>query len=47
MQVAEAAAVSASFSLDASKYKRAPHKNKFGKDYASARSTEGAATRWD
>ena len=33
VQVPEAAAVEASFSLDASKYKRAPHKNKFGKDY--------------
>ena len=33
VQVAEAVAVEASFSLDASKYKRAPHKNKFGKDY--------------
>ena len=29
----EAAAVEAAFTLDASKYKRAPHKNKFGKDY--------------
>jgi plastocyanin len=26
-------AVAAEFTLDASKYKRAPHKNKFGKDY--------------
>jgi plastocyanin len=33
LQVPEAGAVAASFSLDASKYKRAPHKNKFGKDY--------------
>jgi len=33
VQVPEAGAVAASFSLDASKYKRAPHKNKFGKDY--------------
>lgn len=31
--VPQAGAVEASFSLDASKYKRAPHKNKFGKDY--------------
>lgn len=33
LQVKEAGGVEASFSLDASKYKRAPHKNKFGKDY--------------
>ena len=33
VQVEEAAAVEVAFSLDASKYKRAPHKNKFGKDY--------------
>jgi len=33
LQVTEAGAVVASFSLDASKFKRAPHKNKFGKDY--------------
>jgi len=34
VHVTEAGALEASFSLDASKYKRAPHKNKFGKDYA-------------
>jgi hypothetical protein len=33
VQVPDAGGVEASFSLDASKYKRAPHKNKFGKDY--------------
>ena len=33
LQVPETAAAFASFTLDASKYKRAPHKNKFGKDY--------------
>jgi len=33
VQVGEAGAVEAAFQLDASKYKRAPHKNKFGKDY--------------
>jgi len=33
VQVEEAAAAEVAFSLDASKYKRAPHKNKFGKDY--------------
>ena len=33
VQVTEAGGVEASFKLDASKYKRAPHKNKFGKDY--------------
>ena len=33
LQVTEAGVVDASFTLDASKYKRAPHKNKFGKDY--------------
>jgi plastocyanin len=32
--VPEAGAVSVSLTLDASKFKRAPHKNKFGKDYA-------------
>jgi plastocyanin len=31
--VPEAGAVTAAFTLDASKWKRAPHKNKFGKDY--------------
>jgi plastocyanin len=34
VDVGEAGVVEASFTLDASKYKRAPHKNKFGKDYA-------------
>ena len=34
VHVTETGALQASFSLDASKYKRAPHKNKFGKDYA-------------
>jgi plastocyanin len=34
VQVGEAGAVEASLTLDASKWKRAPHKNKFGKDYA-------------
>jgi plastocyanin len=34
LQVPEAGAVSVSLTLDASKFKRAPHKNKFGKDYA-------------
>jgi plastocyanin len=33
VQVKETEAVEAAFTLDASKYKRAPHKNKFGKDY--------------
>ena len=33
VQVPGTGAVSASLTLDASKYKRAPHKNKFGKDY--------------
>jgi plastocyanin len=33
VQVPETGAASASLTLDASKYKRAPHKNKFGKDY--------------
>jgi plastocyanin len=34
VQVGEAgAAAEAAFQLDASRYKRAPHKNKFGKDY--------------
>jgi plastocyanin len=33
VQVKESDAVEAAFTLDASKYKRAPHKNKFGKDY--------------
>ena len=33
VEVPQAGAVAASFSLDASKFKRAPHKNKFGKDY--------------
>ena len=32
-QVPEAGVTTASFQLDASKFKRAPHKNKFGKDY--------------
>jgi plastocyanin len=31
--VPETGAATASFSLDASRWKRAPHKNKFGKDY--------------
>jgi hypothetical protein len=31
--VAEDGAVEAAVALDASKWKRAPHKNKFGKDY--------------
>ena len=34
VEVGEAGVVEASFTLDASKFKRAPHKNKFGKDYA-------------
>ncbi len=33
VQVPETGSVSASLTLDASKFKRAPHKNKFGKDY--------------
>jgi plastocyanin len=33
VQLADSGSVNASFQLDASKYKRAPHKNKFGKDY--------------
>jgi plastocyanin len=33
VQVQQAGAATASFTLDASKFKRAPHKNKFGKDY--------------
>ena len=33
VEVPQTGAALASFSLDASKYKRAPHKNKFGKDY--------------
>jgi plastocyanin len=33
VQVPETGAASVSLTLDASKYKRAPHKNKFGKDY--------------
>ena len=33
VQVPATGAVAASLTLDASKYKRAPHKNKFGKDY--------------
>jgi plastocyanin len=33
VQVSESGAAEAAFQLDASKYKRAPHKNKFGKDY--------------
>jgi len=33
VQVKDAGALETSFTLDASKYKRAPHKNKFGKDY--------------
>jgi plastocyanin len=33
VQVPEAGGALVSFSLDASKWKRAPHKNKFGKDY--------------
>jgi plastocyanin len=33
VEVPQAGSVTASFSLDASKWKRAPHKNKFGKDY--------------
>ena len=33
VQLKEADAVETSFTLDASKYKRAPHKNKFGRDY--------------
>ena len=32
-QVKDAGVLELSFTLDASKYKRAPHKNKFGKDY--------------
>jgi hypothetical protein len=31
--VPESGALDASLTLDASKWKRAPHKNKFGKDY--------------
>ncbi len=34
VRVEEAGAVEAALTLDASKWKRAPHKNKFGKDYA-------------
>ena len=34
VQVPETGAVSVALTLDASKFKRAPHKNKFGKDYA-------------
>jgi plastocyanin len=33
VQVKDAGAVEAAFTLDASRFKRAPHKNKFGKDY--------------
>jgi len=33
VRVTDAGSTEASFQLDASKYKRAPHKNKFGKDY--------------
>ena len=33
MQVTDAGGAEATVTLDASKYKRAPHKNKFGKDY--------------
>lgn len=33
VQVKDAGTLENSFTLDASKYKRAPHKNKFGKDY--------------
>jgi hypothetical protein len=33
VQVPETGGASASFTLDASRFKRAPHKNKFGKDY--------------
>lgn len=33
VQVQETGTATASFTLDASKFKRAPHKNKFGKDY--------------
>jgi len=33
VQVKDAGTLETSFTLDASKYKRAPHKNKFGKDY--------------
>ncbi len=33
LQVPETGATTAAFQLDASKFKRAPHKNKFGKDY--------------
>jgi plastocyanin len=33
VHIPETGAVTASFALDASKFKRAPHKNKFGKDY--------------
>ena len=33
VQVKDADTLETSFTLDASKYKRAPHKNKFGKDY--------------
>jgi plastocyanin len=33
VQVTEAGGAEAPFTLDASKYKRAPHKNKFGRDY--------------
>jgi len=33
VEVPQSGAVDATFSLDASKWKRAPHKNKFGKDY--------------
>ncbi len=33
VQVQETGSTTAAFTLDTSKYKRAPHKNKFGKDY--------------
>jgi len=33
VQVPEAGSAEVAFPLDASKWKRAPHKNKFGKDY--------------
>jgi plastocyanin len=33
VQVKDAGTLETSFTLDASKFKRAPHKNKFGKDY--------------
>jgi len=33
VQVKDAGTVETAFTLDASKFKRAPHKNKFGKDY--------------